>query len=188
MRDDWHTMPMIFHDGVDALASSSTDANMMVCMCKKARVGAANKAELLHELKRNIQAEGALLLNSGDQMIMTVVGQLLEIMQKVTVSENLVENILRGLDTKDVSRIQTLSASGNNTWKWDALSKLMFQGQLLTISDRRAQLDKLESLVTLVTKLLFMARFTTQSGDVVWAGEGNSLAQACSDTSVNRMG
>ncbi len=79
--------------------------------------------------------------------------QLHEIYEQTKVAgDTAVADILYALAPADIRHTQTIRAQCNNNWKRGALAKLMLRQQYLAMSDRHAQLTRLEDLVATATK------------------------------------
>ena len=86
---------------------------------------------------------------------------------------------MSGLTIEDLSKIISITASGNSPFKYEAISKVFFAREYMEITTKKKQMTICEDLLLITTKFLLNKQFMNPGGAMSWAtDEDTSLAGA----------
>ena len=86
---------------------------------------------------------------------------------------------MSGLTIEDLSKIISITASGNSPFKYEAISKVFFAREYMEITSKKKQMTTCEDLLLITTNFPLNKQFMNSGGTMSWASEEDtSLAGA----------
>ena len=127
-----------------------------------------NKEEEIESLTDTIELQHLNLKDHNTPLVA-------EILQKVShISQMKADTAMSQLAMDDLARMIPLTASRNNLYKYEAITKIFMGPEIKNLNKMRKDLDMTESLMLNSVKLILVRKFMSSGGLMNWTGDDSS--------------